>query len=109
MVSAWDRLEVRVNRRVAATFPTSMSYADTAGHTDSFVAVFDEQYEVLAVGTDGVVMPMTRPVVTAQIADFATTTPEADGFVTIGTRAFSVDSVERIGHHDLRLILTEIK
>ena len=42
MVSAWDRLEVRVNRRVAATFPTSMSYADTAGHTDSFVAVYDE-------------------------------------------------------------------
>ena len=48
MVSAWTGSRCG-NRRVAATFLTAMSYADTAGHTDSFVAVFDEQYEVLAV------------------------------------------------------------
>jgi len=82
-------------------------YTDTAGKVDALEAVFDEAYQMVDTGENGAVITMTAPVLSCRLADFVNSTPQCDGQVTIGTRFFVVNSVERTGHLDCRLILSE--
>ena len=103
----WADMETLVNRTVAATFPTTVGYRDKNGVTVTFTGVFDEAFQMIETGTDGVSVVTTHPIVTCQVTDFGASTAESDGVVTINGRVFVVDSVNRLGHQDVRLTMQE--
>jgi hypothetical protein len=106
---SWARTYRLGNRAAQRWYGTaSIVYTDTTGHVDTVRAIFDEAYQLVGTGEDGVEFTMTRPVLSVRYADFVNATLEADSRVVIGSRTFVVDGVERTGYEDARLILQEV-
>ena len=95
------------NATVAVWGQGAIVYTDTNGDSDTIEAVFDEAYQLTDTGDGGERLTMTAPVLSCRLADFVNSTPEGEGKVQIGARRFVVNGVEKTGHQDCRLILTE--
>lgn len=106
-MGGWAETVAMGNRCLKDYFGTAVTYTDTTSASDTFDAIFDERFEMVTTGADGIEYTMTRPVLTVRLIDFENSTLEERAVVVIGSRTFVVDGVEQLGFQDARLILQE--
>ena len=91
--SGWKCFFVMIRRPPRSTRGRSSAASDVYKRQDT--------------GDGGERLTMTAPVLSCRLADFVNSVPEGEGTVVIGARRFVVNGVEKTGHQDCRLILTE--